>query len=381
MNKKILILYTSVGLGHKTIAENIGFHLEQAGHTVKLFDVFELQSHRLVHLSIAFHQFINRRWPFIWRWLYRSNLFTEQSGLGRLRIKTASKNYHRVKQVIDDFQPYIVITTQTSASAVIEFLKQQGWYQGLFVIAFSDYHLHRYWLYPSADLYLANIEEQKQEMIKLGVRQDKIAVCGITLKPKREIDAAAAKSRLGLSGDAKVILIASGSLGTGLTVNWYLELIKELEALDNTRVVIICGKNRALKDFLQQKIVNDKTTVLGYYAPMDELYAISDIFLTKPGGLTVAETLQWRLPLLITHWLPGQEEINYHYLVSKQIVMPKPKSVEPKILLPIIVEELSHQQFRESLISNSYALELTQSGTEGERIITAINTLFHKFDR
>jgi hypothetical protein len=32
--KKILILYTSVGLGHKVIAENMGFYLVRGGYDV-----------------------------------------------------------------------------------------------------------------------------------------------------------------------------------------------------------------------------------------------------------------------------------------------------------------------------------------------------------
>ncbi len=51
--KKILIFYTSVGLGHKSIAENIGWYLEQpvspgasrggAGFEVKFADIGKVQ--------------------------------------------------------------------------------------------------------------------------------------------------------------------------------------------------------------------------------------------------------------------------------------------------------------------------------------------------
>ncbi len=44
LNRKIIILYTSIGLGHKYIALNIGYHLEKAGFEVKYHDVLELQT-------------------------------------------------------------------------------------------------------------------------------------------------------------------------------------------------------------------------------------------------------------------------------------------------------------------------------------------------
>lgn len=138
MSKKILILYTSVGLGHKTIAENIAYHLERDGHTVKLFDALQLQAGPLVTAGTVVHGFINKRLPFIWKWLYTSAWFTRQTLPAR--VKVAGKNYLHIKKAIDEFGPDMVIATQTSASAVVEFLKQRGWYTGLFVVAFSDYH-------------------------------------------------------------------------------------------------------------------------------------------------------------------------------------------------------------------------------------------------
>jgi hypothetical protein len=47
--KKILILYTAIGQGHKTIAENIGFYLEQAGYEVVLHDEHKIQTGFLVN--------------------------------------------------------------------------------------------------------------------------------------------------------------------------------------------------------------------------------------------------------------------------------------------------------------------------------------------
>ena len=51
MNKKILILYTSVGLGHKTLAENIGWQLQQEGMEVKLADIGKVQKGKFEHLD------------------------------------------------------------------------------------------------------------------------------------------------------------------------------------------------------------------------------------------------------------------------------------------------------------------------------------------
>jgi hypothetical protein len=49
---------------------------------------------------------------------------------------------------------------------------------------------------------------------------------------------------------------------------------------------------------------------------MSDLYQIADVFMTKPGGLSVAEAGQFGLPLVVTHTLPGQEDLNLAYLAT-----------------------------------------------------------------
>jgi processive 1,2-diacylglycerol beta-glucosyltransferase len=379
MSKKILILYTSIGLGHKSIAQNMGHHLEQAGYEVKLFDVLQLQAGRLVSISAFVHKTINQSFPFVWKWLY---VHANQGWFSDLtlpnRVKVAGRNYEHVKKVVDDYQPDLVIATETSASAIIQYLKQQGWYTNLFAIAFSDYHLHRYWLYDAADFYLANIEDQKQEMVHLGISPDKIYVLGMTLRPQVPVDVVTVRDKLGIKTGEQVVLIASGSLGIGLSATWITELASKVSSKLQARSIIVCGKNTQLQEQLTQRLKNTGAIVLGFYKPLAELYAISDILLTKPGGLTVAEALQANLPLLITHWLPGQEEINYNYLRSKKLIMSQPNAAELDQLLPVIAQELQAHSFKQSLSSNPALVKLTHQGQEGQALVQAIKQRFNE---
>ncbi|CUB41299.1 Processive diacylglycerol beta-glucosyltransferase [Bacillus cereus] len=43
---------------------------------------------------------------------------------------------------------------------------------------------------------------------------------------------------------------------------------------------------------------------------MNKLYDQVDAIVTKPGGVTISESLFKRIPIFIYHVLPGQEEIN-----------------------------------------------------------------------
>lgn len=368
MNKKILILYTSIGLGHKYIAFNIAYHLEQAGFEVKLHDVLELQTGPMVKVGEWFHSLINRRFPFVWRWLYLSEAFS--SATMWLRVPLAGRNRQNVKRAIDEFQPDMVIATQTSASAPVAYMKQHGEYSGKLVVAFSDYHFHPYWFYKDADYYLVNIESQKQDLEKLGVPAEKIAVCGITLKPQVPVDAEAVKQKLGLTGK-RVVLMSSGSLGIGFPESLLLDYVAELgKQVVDAHVLVVCGKNEAMKLFLEAKAFNRKLamTALGFYEPMAELYSITEVFLTKPGGLTVAEALRDNVKMITTHFLPGQEELNYAYLTTRKLMAPIPNPLTAQNLVKITQDILSEKR----QIENPNSTVITQKNHEGTVLVKSI---------
>ena len=344
MAKKILILHTSIGMGHKFIAQNIGFQLSQAGCEVRVEDILEIQKGKLSETSTNIHQWMNVKYPWMWSFLYH---FTNHAFVSKMtmpiRLWLASRNCKKILKILEEFQPDLVISVHTVASSIISYLKKQNIYKGFFAIGFSDFHLHQFWLYGNADFYLANIDEQKQKMTDLGIPENKVFVCGITLKPKIEFNIREIKSRLGIGMQEKVALVGSGSLGTG----FHEELIDALEKEENIRVLVACGKNAELAEKLKQRYTNGKVIVLGFYSPMQELYAISDIFLSKPGGLSTAESLQYDLPMFLTHFLPGQEELNVAYLLEKKLVMCNKTGI-----LGEIKKELTGGKFKNSLHEN-----------------------------
>jgi len=347
--KKILILYTSVGLGHKFIAQNIGWHLEQAGFEVKLADIGQVQKGSFQKNVVGIHQFINKHLSFIWDWLYDWGYYVVLP----FRVSIAGFNSRSAKKLIEDLKPDLIITTQTTASAVVAYLKKRGYYKGLFAVAFSDYHLHDFWLYKEADFYLANIEEQKRAMIVKGVAKEKIFVCGITLKPKIVVDAGVIKSKFGVNNGQRIILIGTGSMGIGFD----MEDLRGLSELDNVKIIFACGKNELLKRELQS-LGYPNIVPLSFYQPMDELYAVADIFVGKPGGLSTAEALRWHLPLVVSFTLPGQEKKNVEYLKKNSLIITR----EGK-LSEFVRGELDGGRFKSKLRENPFIAVLTdQSG-------------------
>jgi len=379
--KKILILYTANGgLGHKVLAQNFEYYLKAAGYEVRSEDMSKIEQGSGVQGFIKLHRFINQRLPWLWRWIYRYGYLLTMP----VRNLVFANSTLHVQAIVKEFDPDLIISTQASGSGVASYLKGKGLYKNLFAAAFSDYHFHPYWIFSGVDRYLTNIEEQKQELIKRGIPNDRSSIVGITLKPKAAIDIASVRSKLNLASDEKLVLISSGGQGIGMNESFLDMLTAALlhEAKSHNiklHLAIVCGKNQDLYGRLKTEIKNPAVSIFGYYSPMAELYSVADLFISKPGGLTVAESLQWNLPMLVTHWLPGQEELNYAYLKSKKLIMPGPDDPydwKPGDVAKVALRELQSGAFRQSLGENPSKQALIPNETENP-FLQAISDMFH----
>ena len=75
-----------------------------------------------------------------------------------------------------------------------------------------------------------------------------------------------------------------------------------------------------MKDKFNEIVENNKASkrvkVLSFTNQIPELMSISDLVVTKPGGMTTTESLASGLPMLIINPIPGQEEENAEFLES-----------------------------------------------------------------
>ena len=56
--------------------------------------------------------------------------------------------------------------------------------------------------------------------------------------------------------------------------------------------------------------------MLGFTDKIDELMAVADLVVSKPGGLTTSETLAPGAVMVIVNPIPGQESRNSDYLLE-----------------------------------------------------------------
>ena len=181
----------------------------------------------------------------------------------------------------------------------------------------TDYFMHSFWVDKAIDYYCVAEDATKEHLIKRGISSEKIKVFGIPVdkvfamrKDRKELCA-----RLNVRDDCRTILIGSGGFGVGPIK----ELVKELSDIKQPiQLLVVCGKNQKLcreTGELAQSI-ELPIKVYGFVNNMDELMEVSDIIVTKSGGLTSSEAMAKDLPMVITSAIPGQEARNCRFLVN-----------------------------------------------------------------
>ena len=77
---------------------------------------------------------------------------------------------------------------------------------------------------------------------------------------------------------------------------------------------MVAGRNRRLKDRLEERAWEIPIHVTGFTERMPALMQAADCIITKAGPSTISEALVSGLPLIITSAIPGQEEANVDYV-------------------------------------------------------------------
>lgn len=246
--------------------------------------------------------------------LYRYRYKKSLNRLTRLMLHRVF--YAQATRVIKRLKPDVIICTHPIPNAVVSRLKQQGLNTPLYTLI-TDYDAHGTWVNPEVDAYLVSTPKVKKLLMLRGIQPEYIHVTGIPVHPKFWERKCREQLHTELRiKDMPTVLIMGG--GWGLLFN--KELSRLLAQRANEIQLIFCmGDNEKLvADMLGDPLFrHPHIHVFGYRDDIHKLMDVSDLLITKPGGMTCTEGAAKRIPMLFYEPIPGQEEENCQYFVSE----------------------------------------------------------------
>lgn len=307
---KILIVHASAGAGHQKAAEAIAHGLKAFGdHNVLCIDALDLTSPFYKHVYRQTYTKLISYVPWLWgMFFYLCNVPVLVPAVNFWRRIMNAVNGGYFHQFLQDEQFDYIFSTHFFPTEVAGYLKKAGKIRATVVTVITDMDVHSIWLSNGVDKYAVATDWTKRKLQAMGVAPGKIFVTGIPVHEKftyprvrREV-----RAKLGIAQDLFTVLLATGSFGIG-------PIEQTIEALAGNQVLVICGHNKGLYERLS-RTPREGVRVFPLVHNMDELMAASDVMVTKPGGLSIAEALASHLPLVFFNAIPGQETNNIKVL-------------------------------------------------------------------
>lgn len=315
MKRNVLIFSVSIGTGHDSAAKALEnkFIEKISDAKVKIIDTFDYINSTLHKVVVGSYMETLKFNPKVWGYLYRQAEYGEKIiDLGQILNKLLSYKLH---QLIEEFKPDAIICTHAFPAGMMSVLKTHTGFSVPIFVVLTDYTVHTFWIHDYIDYYMIPCDELAYECISKGMAPDSIRPFGIPIRKEFSFnyDNVAIREKLGLD-ERQVVLVMGGGLGLGAVQETVKTLLNSSHDL---QVLAIAGKNaRLYQQLIKLNQKHSNLHVFGYIDDISEFMSVSNLIVTKPGGLTTAEVLAKRLPMVIINPLPGQEYRNTEFLLN-----------------------------------------------------------------
>lgn len=336
---KLVILSASSGSGHTRAGEA----LEAAAAdvpgiaSVRHIDVLEYGTALLEELYADLYEQMVSKTPSLWGWWYDKS-DTPWKG-EHFRVAMERFQMKSLMTYLKDEAPDITTCTHFLASDIVSYMLQHEQVSTRHAVVVTDLHVHAMWLCHQFERYFVATDESSYYLRQIGFPDDRITVSGIPIHPafSQPKDRETLRKEYGISPSVPVVLLSAGTFGMESSIVAIRALLHmKLPA----QIVALCGKN----DELLAEVVRTTQAApahlnfraVPYTSDIHDWMALSDVFIGKPGGLTLSEAMASSLPMILLNPIPGQEEINAASVLEQGVAV-RPTDV---VTLPYKVDQL-----------------------------------------
>lgn len=356
--KKVLIFYASYGGGHLNAAKSIYECMLNCYQNidVELMDCMKYVNKTIEKVTTAAYREAAKKAPWVWGKIYNDS---QKGPLAHLSSRSNKIMAIKLLKLLREKNPSLIVSTHPFGSQMCSYLKRKGKIQSKIATIMTDFAPHDQWLvgHDFTDFYFVAHQKMKDYLIYKNIPEDKIFVTGIPLSNRflQKYNRKEILNEFNLQDNIKNILFfGGGEFGLGKTRTF--EIFESfVKSSSNMQIIAIAGKNEKMK-LAFEKIVDENNAkknvrVLEFTNKVPELMSISDLVVTKPGGMTTTESLASNLPMIIINPIPGQEEENAEFLEEKGIAIWIKKNSDVTQILT-------------DLFSNSHKLEEMKENTK-----------------
>ena len=353
---KVIIFYASYGGGHlnaaKSIQECILNNYKEID--VELIDCMKYVNITIEKITTAAYREMAKKAPWAWGRIYADS---QKGPLAHISSRSNKIMAIKLLKLLREKNPDLIISTHPFGSQMCSYLKRKNKIHAKIATIMTDFAPHDQWLVGSdfTDYFFVAHKKMKDYLISKNIDERKIFDTGIPISNRFlvDYDRNSILKELKFDNSKKTILFFGGGefgLGKTRTVEIFECFVKLFK---NTQIIAISGKNEKMKNAFEKIVKENNRTdsirVFEYTKQVPEFMSISDLVVTKPGGLTTSESLASNLPMVVINPIPGQEEENAEFLEENGIAIWIKKNDDPyKKLENLFVDEKKLADMKEN---------------------------------
>lgn len=325
--QRILILMSHTGGGHRASALALQAGFEQLYGDRYAIDIIDiLRDYTFWPLSKAptIYPVLANRAPWAWKLIYA----TERSPrFSVMLVQLASRLVAgKLRCAFEKYQPDLIISVHPLLQHVTIRVLAEMARRIPFATVITDLaSTHPLWYHRQVDACFVPTEEAAQMALATGIPEERVHLLGLPVRPAFSLDypnKMDLRRKLALSEDLPAVLLMSGGDGVGPVEEIAIGLEAALSPQESGvagQIIVVCGRNDRLRNKLNSRRWSIPVKVNGFVDNMPEWMHASDCIVTKAGPGTIAEAMICGLPMVISGFIPGQEEDNVSFVVDQQV--------------------------------------------------------------
>lgn len=313
-----LILSCNTGAGHNSCAQAVQEAYHSRGEICNIIDSLQFISEKASTFISNWHTRIYRHAPRLFDAGYQraeshEDIFCEGTPIYKLLSSGAERMYQYIRSAGYD---NIICTHVFPALALTEMRRQHPCLQLVTSHISTDYTCAPCTADSALDWYFIPSTSLLGEFEQCGLQPQKLIASGIPVRQQfyQRVSQEAGKANAGISPAHQHILMMCGSMGCGPMEEIISYLCPYLTT--EQELSVVCGTNDDLRKKLQKRTEKySQVHVLGTVNNVPQLMQASDLFLTKPGGLSTSEAMAAELPMVLIDAVAGCETHNLNFFL------------------------------------------------------------------
>lgn len=347
---KVLILTIPAGGGHYHTAKAIEENLSNQENTeCRILDVAKNGNKFVAGVISKGYVFVSTYLPWGYRFFY--NLMDK-----RTRHSYTFVSYlldlllgKKLLEYIKEYKPDVIVSTHLFATVILNLRAKKHKIGAKVISIITDFTVHPMWEQATSDYFITASELLNGEAErKFGTTKNVLSL-GIPIKSGFSTAQSRDDACRKLNIENKfTVLVMMGSFGYG---NATKKIIQKLDSQDEDfQIIAVCGSNERLKKKIISQKFKKEVIVYGFCDNVSELMDCCDCIVTKPGGLSLSESLAKNLPIILTNAIPGHEERNLEFIKNSDagICVDKKNTVDKAVS-----NLINSEKYREEILKNS----------------------------